>query len=306
MFHFGGSSPHRVEHPSPVLPGIPKISFKKGPRIEGFELLDLEELVSRPWERQFHDPFKPHRVDFFAVFLMEGGQAKHWVDFETRHLSPGDTLIVSKNQVQAFDAEGDYQGHLVLFTEEFLLKYLAASTTHKISRLYNYHLSASTYHSPDENGKLIRSLKEELANEQDFVLANVVAAVLSIYLLKLEARNQNQDATYAFDHKYELFERFKALLETDYALTRNARDFAINLGISYKHLNEVCKQFTFSTAKNFVDDHVILESKRLLASSPLSIKEICFKCGFDEPTNFLKYFKKNVGKTPSEFRNTFL
>lgn len=74
------------------------------------------------------------------------------------------------------------------------------------------------------------------------------------------------------------------------------------LQISYKHLNNIVKKCTNKTAKEFIDDFVILEIKRFLCSTSLSVKEIAFKCGFDEQTNFLKYFKKLANDTPSNFR----
>jgi AraC-like DNA-binding protein len=51
---------------------------------------------------------------------------------------------------------------------------------------------------------------------------------------------------------------------------------------------------------------VVLEAKRLLAHTTSSIKEIGFELGFDEPTNFIKYFRKHVASTPIDFRSKFI
>jgi AraC-like DNA-binding protein len=69
-------------------------------------------------------------------------------------------------------------------------------------------------------------------------------------------------------------------------------------------LNTVSKTVVHQTAKAFIDSFVILEAKRLLVATTLSVKEISYECGFDEPTNFLKYFKKHTNLTPTQFRKT--
>ena len=49
----------------------------------------------------------------------------------------------------------------------------------------------------------------------------------------------------------------------------------------------------------------MLEAKRLLCHTNISIKEIGYAIGFDEPTNFIKYFRKHTGKTPIDFRGSY-
>ena len=56
-------------------------------------------------------------------------------------------------------------------------------------------------------------------------------------------------------------------------------------------------------AKDFVDERVILEIKRLLIHTHLSVKEIAEATGFDEPTNLIKFFKRYTGQTPLSFRD---
>ena len=57
--------------------------------------------------------------------------------------------------------------------------------------------------------------------------------------------------------------------------------------------------------KTYINDSLILEIKRLLMNTSLSIKEISYKTGFEDPTNFVKYFKKYTELTPIDFRKRF-
>ena len=60
------------------------------------------------------------------------------------------------------------------------------------------------------------------------------------------------------------------------------------------------------TAKQFIDAFVILEAKRLLINSEIKSTELAYSLGFEEPTNFVKYFKKHTGFTPNTFKKDYI
>ena len=84
--------------------------------------------------------------------------------------------------------------------------------------------------------------------------------------------------------------------------SRNADFYAKKMNITYKHLNVICKEVVNITAKRFIDEFVILEAKRQLINSAVKSTELAFSLGFEEPTNFIKYFKKFTGLTPNRFK----
>ncbi len=51
-----------------------------------------------------------------------------------------------------------------------------------------------------------------------------------------------------------------------------------------------------------INDRIILEAKRQLCYTDLNIKEIAFRLGFDDPSYFVKLFKRQTGILPAEFR----
>lgn len=282
---------------------IPKISFREDLKTIGFECLNLAELTAKQKPKDHH-PNRPHKIDFFAILTITEGSVKHKLDFKEYNLKKNDCLVISKGQVHSFDSKSNYKGNLILFTSDFLLNHLSPSTFFKTTNLFNYHLSAPHYHLNKYLLNDIRSLAIEYAKQEFVLQSNIVASLFSLVILKLNNRNLTA-LNYANNQGFDTFEKFKNLVEREYHITRNVSDFARKLGISYKHLNEICKRFTSKTAKNFIDDFVILEIKRKLSSTSLSIKEIGFEIGFDEPTNFLKYFKNLAGQTPLEFKSKF-
>ena len=98
---------------------------------------------------------------------------------------------------------------------------------------------------------------------------------------------------------------FKNLLEEHFKDIKSVERFASMMSVSEKKLNKSTHLILGKSPKELIDERVILEAKRLLAHTGNSIKEIGFELGFEETTNFIKYFKKHVSKTPIEFRGQF-
>ena len=73
------------------------------------------------------------------------------------------------------------------------------------------------------------------------------------------------------------------------------------IGLSSKKLTSLSKKYLKDTPADYIHKRKILEAKRLLSNSKLSVKEVAYSLGFDQPTYFTKYFKKYTDITPKEF-----
>jgi AraC-like DNA-binding protein len=78
--------------------------------------------------------------------------------------------------------------------------------------------------------------------------------------------------------------------------------YAQQLNITEKRLNIATSNVLGKTAKMVIDDHVVIEARRMIAFTSLSIKEIGFELGFSQTTHFIKYFTKHAGMSPATFR----
>jgi AraC-like DNA-binding protein len=136
----------------------------------------------------------------------------------------------------------------------------------------------------------------------NFAKEEILRLLLKLLLLKAE-RKRHALIPPAKNSEWLLqFGIFNDQLENHITETRNANAYADIMGISYKHLNEICKSISGVTAKDFIDNYLILEIQRQLAISDTSVKELAYKMGFDEPTNFFKYFKKHTNHSPLQFK----
>jgi AraC-like DNA-binding protein len=284
------------------LKEIPNISFQGHDNTKDFECLVLTELFARIPEMADHDPTLSHRIHFFALLIVTKGTGKHTIDLKEYPLIKGTVLKIAKGQIHAFQKNADYEGFLLIFTEDFVVNHFSKSSIAIISHLYNYHITSPISINESLNEDFLKELGIELRNTNTFAQINIVAALIDLYLLRLE-RNSRTNIEQNNSKHYPVFIRFKNLVEENYIKTRNVKDYAEMLSMTTKHLNEVVKVFTLNTAKTFIDNYVVLEIKRTIVSTHRSFKEIAFDTGFDELTNFTKFFKKNMNLSPKEFRN---
>ena len=80
------------------------------------------------------------------------------------------------------------------------------------------------------------------------------------------------------------------------------KEYAAMMKVSEWKLNQATTTTLDKAPKAMIDERVMLEAQRMMVYGSQSVKEIGFELGFDEPTNFIKYFRKHTGSTPLEFR----
>ena len=102
----------------------------------------------------------------------------------------------------------------------------------------------------------------------------------------------------------ELVTRFKALVVQQYVFEKSASAYAEQLHVSTEYLNAVIKQYTGQSTSQYITSHVMLMAKRQLLYTSLSMKEISLQLGYDDSNYSTRLFRRKVGVTPTQFRET--
>lgn len=98
------------------------------------------------------------------------------------------------------------------------------------------------------------------------------------------------------------FIRFQCLLESDFTHHHNVGHYAEKLGVSEANLRLACALVAAMSPRDCISQRLATEAAQLLANTQLPVQTISDQLGFDEPTNFAKFFKRQHGCTPSAFR----
>ncbi|WP_298497699.1 AraC family transcriptional regulator [uncultured Algibacter sp.] len=285
---------------------LPKIAFKSNFELD-IEVMTFSETFQKLNQSNNHNPFIAHRILFHIILIVTKKSYSHFVDFKSYNLIEGSAIFIAKNQVHHFTKKLiEADGFCIIFNSKFVDKsnYLISSLN--LNRLFNYHIESPVIHQKDMNNDNLVSIatriREEYQFSNNFAKSEILGNLLHVLLLKAERSKEFQSIKSTNNHWLEKFNAFKNMLEKEYTNTRSSRHYASNLFVSYKFLNDIVKNLTGKTVKTFIDDFVTIEIKRYLVSTSLSIKEISYKTGFEEPANMVKFFKKKTNSTPLKFR----
>ncbi len=271
------------------------------------DLVELKELYKRSIPD--HNPFSFHIVEFYIVMIITGGNGSHTIDFTKHKCKKGSLLTIRKDQIHKFDSKQNLKGYLLLFTENFLISYLEKLEALKSLRLFNDVLANPKVNLKNndwlEISGLIERIKNEYFNLNDDYSQGIIRSELQILLSKLY-RIKSRDVDIKQSPKYlEDFIRFQDLVEQHVHNTNKVKDYAAKLGLSTKTLNNITGNIINKSAKAFIDDICMKQIKRQLINTAHSIKEIAYYTGFEETTNFYKYFKRHTELTPEQFRERY-
>lgn len=285
---------------------LPKVAFNSSIQLD-IEILTFSETLQKLNMAKLHNPFAAHKIEFYIIIIVTKGNYSHFVDFKFYNLRKGNILFVAKNQVHHFtDSLKDTEGFSIILNSDYLEQNYFLSKSINLNRLYNYHLESPVFETNEkienEFMTIVQHLYLEYTLQNDFAKNEMLRSYLHIFLLKAERIKQELSKTNIKNRWLDVFNQFKNLIENNYSNTRNSRFYAKELYVSYKFLNDVVKNLTGKTVKAFIDDFVTTEIKRYLLSTSLSVKEISYKTGFEEPANMVRFFKKHTKITPLKFR----
>lgn len=256
---------------------------------------------------------KPHIHSFFQIIWFKKGTGKHYVDFKAYDIFNDAIFFIAKNQVHYFDDEIDYEGVLIHFSELFIGKTESDTEFLVKSNLFN-----NPYQFPScciGNGiagileNYVQQMQKELENPENFGREELLRSYLKAFLIQVQRRKnqldqKNGNLPFMLDVKREQLIRLINLVDEHFTKGLSLAEYAGLMHISPRTLSDLTAQTLNKTPLMVIQERVILEAQRLLVHSNLNVNQIGFRLGFDDPSYFVKYFKKHTKISPSEFRKS--
>ncbi|RNC88248.1 MAG: helix-turn-helix domain-containing protein [Winogradskyella sp.] len=285
---------------------IPHIAFQPGEKENfGLDIIPIGKIKSLK-DNFNHNPEQPHQIKFYNLIFFTEGEGRHFIDFNWFPVQENTLIYLTKDQVNAFDFSSDLKGYCMLFTEDYFVNSFLHLPEDFVFRLFNPQLFSPILQIPKQSdfNSYFKLLLNEFNQTNGFNQKTILESLFVILVSKAEYYKQHQTFHIKDSSQIQLFQKFTKLLEDNFHKTRSANFYANQLGITYKHLNTISKALVNKTAKHVIDDYVILQAKRNLINSSIKSTQLAYKLGFEDATNFTKYFKKNTGLTPKSFKNT--
>ncbi|WP_219226681.1 helix-turn-helix domain-containing protein [Pedobacter antarcticus] len=246
----------------------------------------------------------PWRKDFFEIVWLQQEYPLHTV-LEGEPAEIGDWIyLIPPYRVHQLKKAGK-NGILLSFKRDFIDDedkefYL------DLFKIFNIQGEFSFLPLAPENVTELRPVYDLLAAEYESKPAadQITKALLRVFLLKLIRVKEHVFTAQSLNQKRVY--QFMLLLEENYEQERNAEFYADQIGISTKRLNQILKEKLDKTAMQLIHDRIILEAKRKIIHSEQSLKEIAYLLGFSDRPYFSRFFKKQTGFSPEDFKKQSL
>jgi AraC-like DNA-binding protein len=251
-----------------------------------------------------------NRKDFYKICL---NTVKNHIHYADRSFETNGSILFFGNPHIPYSWETiarTEQGYAALFTEDFLKSDRTESLQHSpLFKLGGTPILTLTKEQNDFIATIFQKMIAEQAADyafKDELIRNYINLIIheALKLQPSESFFQHQNASSRITSLFlELLERQFPIENTDHPLQlKTACDFAKNLSIHVNHLNRSVKEVTGKPTTAHIAARVITEAKALLQHTDWSVAEIAYALGFEYPTYFNNYFKKQTGMAPSSLR----
>jgi len=301
-------------HTRPAAPGssapgdvvlYPMSAYNRGIRKPGqFHLIRFGQDQSEKLERLIT---VPHCHDFFEVIWVRQGSGRVQSDLRNFRVAPHTLFFTSPGQVHSWQLKGGAIGQIASFSAEFF----AASSENPgfLSRLPFFYartvdpilqLDAAESRRIEAVFRQLRAVADEPATGRDDLVRAYLTILLTLSRQFCARQASRSDASQPLTDL--ISRRFLLTLEENFSRLVQAGEYAKILGISRTHLNAHLQRELGRTASQIIHERIVLEAKRLLAHTNLTVAQIAHRLHFQDPSYFGRFFRRGSQQTPGEYR----
>jgi len=212
------------------------------------------------------------------------------------------------------NVETSEKGFLLYIHEDFLLNHSLHSEINKYG-YFDYEVNEALHMSPKEEDilwDLFNKIQVEYHNNQDEYSKDIILTHIDSFL-KYAQRFYKRQFLNRSVLSSTIITKFTDILKHYFesgGLQReglpSVKYMATKLSISPKYLSDLLKQETGKTALEHIHISLVIEAKNILLDTDKTVSETAYQLGFENPPYFSRLFKKEVGVTPTEYREQFL
>lgn len=275
--------------------------YGEGP--DGFpDDLHVETIPARA---AMHDwRIRSHRHGaLFQFFFIASGGGTAIIDSGAHALGPGSAIALPPLVVHAFDFTPGTEGHVVSVPTAVLDRLSHREGSWRGAFQAPLVLATGEAWSAEISAVLCLAHGEYNAHRTG--RAEALAAWAGLILVWFQRALTARDVAAGSDAGLSgarLVQRFMAQLQADFRLHPSLSDRARRLGVSVPHLSRVCRQVTGCSALALTHERLALEARRYLAYTSMTVAEIAFSLGFEDPAYFSRFFARHVGVSPRAYR----
>lgn len=243
-----------------------------------------------------------HRHDHYFFLIVQRGSGQHEIDLVPYPLMSRQVYVVRPGQVHQLFIKPSAQG--------FILSVASSVLRHKdavIRQIIRRSCRQSVYTLPSPTFTQVAAILEAMRSEVEH-RAFGFEALLPMHLLHVLvvlSRQRQEDASVPSARHVpmiDVVDELYGLIDEHVAERLSASAYAEMLQRTPRQLDALTRAAVGRSVAQILDDAVMMESKRRLVSTLASVKTIAYDLGFEDPSYFVRFFKRHEGETPLQFR----
>lgn len=275
-----------------------------------FSVVDVDASIIT--ENTNHKDYtEPVRLDALIMLLVLEGSTQVRLDFVPYTITPGMFLTIMPTHIfQVSEASNNFKGRLIILDKNFLQ---GINTEKRSPAMTNYMLlrkNPCTQFQPDEARHIDKSIavlrdKIRMRNHSFHkeVLQNAFVGFM-LEIANLMIGKSEQIVRPTLTRKEELFNSFLQLLIKQVKQEHNVSYYANELFITPQYLSLILKELSGKSANKWIDEALLVEAKILLKSPQMTVQQVADELNFSDQSTFGKFFKKQMGVSPMEYRKS--
>jgi AraC family transcriptional activator of pobA len=278
------------------------ISFLRNARIYGFHFSTISQAVEAYPILSEHAFF-----DFYTIFFFENkntiGSAIRIVETEIDAID-GRMMFIPPYTSFVINNHEEIKGFVLFFCKDFYAQELNTIPLLYLFSFFNRFNTEDPHHFIDFGHKsdihaITGLIKEEYSKSQ--VQPSIIRSYLNILIHKTVSIVKINNNSFA-DHSLIILDKLSGLIEMHYRDERNVSFYSKQLNISEKVLSYHCRKSFNSNLKQILNERVIMEARKMLEQTTMTVSEIAFQLNFTDDSNFNKLFKSYTRITPKQYR----
>ena len=283
-----------------TLPGVPLFQlYGENQAWPGTDLLHCESIPAR--SRLHHWEIKPHQhAELFQLLYVQRGQAEVEIEGVRSAIFEAAIQVVPPLTVHGFRFSADIQGHVLTFGTA-----LVADLEQRLGTPLGVLTQAACYPLGKDRVRLrslIDTLQQEYQGNAPGRAALLEALVTALLVWISRCQQQGQAPRNRDERDRQLLGQYLRLVEAHYREHLSVEDFAARLKVPSLQLNQLCRALCGQSALQVVHQRLLLEARRNLVYTRMSIGQLSDSLGFSDPTYFARFFKRLSGQTPNGYR----
>ncbi|WDY60253.1 helix-turn-helix domain-containing protein [Pseudomonas sp. PSKL.D1] len=286
-----------------TLQGVPLFQlYGENQAWPGTDLLHCESIPAR--SRLHHWEIRPHQhADLFQLLYVQRGHAEVEIEGVRSTLDEAAIQVVPPLTVHGFRFSADIQGHVLTFGTALVteLEQRLGTPLGVLTNAACYPLGSDRLHLRC----LIDTLQQEYQGNAP-ARATLLEALVTALMVWISRQQPGQAPRNRDERDRQLLGQFLRLVEAHYREHLPVETFAERLKVPSLQLNQLCRALSGQTALQVIHQRLLLEARRNLVYTRMSIGQLSDSLGFSDPTYFARFFKRLSGQTPNGYRRSVL